>query len=629
MFFNLEYGMHSVPGYGRTHNEDNIGHYIPRDPETIYQKGQLFIIADGMGQGGQGKIASQMTIEAIIEEYYEEPWVGNVENMLLKAVREANKALYGANLSKGDQRFSCAVSCAVVHQQTLYIVHVGNCRIFLLNNNRLEKLTRNHSFNIDKKNDDLDIQDEEGGEVLVRMLGSDEEVEIDQINKNLHVNDIIFLCSDGVYDIVSEIEIKEIISSVNSQQAAETVVSYAQSNENQDDASALMIKVSGIRRELPDDDQAEESSDRQIVIKGVRYRSSRKNQETEDHEQPGIYEFTEDRETRQKNIKRTAQAPKKKKSINDYLGMITIIVLLGIMAILYLLFGSDLWKTNLMTRDTTSPQDSTQQFEDTTSLSLQTNLPKEIPVTEDFKDTVVAFVLEDIEIEEDPVTEVRSENKTIDIINDEPVEEESIRIVVTDGSFKGIFSLSQLINDMKNVSEEEDRFKRLTSSFKMQKTKIIWRRSTDELKNYNIQQHVEKYQEIFKNKYKIDAETNPLDFTLVLGGDFKLPVFPLNKVENKSANIKDYYLEVLNGSTAKGLAKRMKDLLHHQCFGVNRMIVIDYRNADTKNYKRSFLKCSVSDNRFVKDMSAALRLPKYIVNAPLYDIKVIVGADVK
>ena len=87
MIFNLELGKQSSPGINRPQNEDNIGYYLPQEPEILLLRGQIFLVADGSGEEGNGEIASKIAIQTVIQEFYDAPWVGSVEEMLLKAIK--------------------------------------------------------------------------------------------------------------------------------------------------------------------------------------------------------------------------------------------------------------------------------------------------------------------------------------------------------------------------------------------------------------------------------------------------------------------------------------------------------------------------------------------------------------
>ena len=620
MVFRLELGKHTAPGINRSQNEDNVGYYFPQQPEVILLRGQMFMVADGNGEEGLGGFASKMGIQTIIQEYYEEPWVGTVTEMLTKSLLRANRTIYEANIeNRSATPFSASITCGVIHQNTLYVGHVGTCRTFLLSNAVFETLTRSHAIDVENRSRNVEIQGEENGKVLVRTLGVDEEVKVDIIQRNLQINDIIFVCSDGVYHAVDERDIQGIIASTSPQQGCEAIVKQALAAQTADDATAMLVKIKSIKRldadETPAPAVVEESqpAERQIVIKGVRYRSARQEQEIPPEEKESVTEFSRDRDIRRPIVKQTTAKRDRNRSFpfRQALNILTLVVFIAFIAFLAIKYGPKYWQKIKLSSPREVAIDSTNQAGES---EIGKGKEKEI--------------IERSPIVQPPISE--REDTTISIIEPKPAASPlpSLSVVIVDGSLRQNLSWTDFLRDMKRFSGV-DQVSKVKSSFRLRKSKILWRRAGDVEKGSVIQARAEQYQRLFAQYFQLMPEKYPLDLTLVIGANFEAPRLQTSYREAGAVKEFDYYVEILNGFTVPGLARRMNDLLHYRKMDEKRLAVVDFRNADKKNYRISFIKCDPSLNPVAEQLSSLLQQRFSVVNTPLFDIKIIVGTDIK
>lgn len=619
MIFRLELGRQTAPGMNRSQNEDNIGYYFPQQPEVLLLRGQMFMVADGNGEEGLGEFGSKLAVQTVIQEYYEEPWVGTVEEMLTKSFMKANRTLIDANIeNRSATSFSTSVTCGVINQENLYLAHIGTCRAFILSYNVFEILTQSHSFDVEKSERDFDIQGEENGKVLVRALGIDEDIKIDVIKRKIQINDLILLCTDGIYINVNEKEIQSIIAAAAPQPACDLIVEQARANETPDDATAMLVKVKSIKRVETDETPTptviaqSEPAERQIVIKGVRYRSTWKEQQLPPEEKVTVAEFSQDRDVRRPIIKRTRTGGRKRHfPIRQILNIVTIVAFIALIAFLIVKYVPNYLQSRKSSSESKFATDTLSQVDET---KLQPDEPKKegeiAPVTQpeinDFEDT------------------------TEYLIEQEPKITPAIKldVVIIDGSFKKNLRWDSFIEGMKLFSDV-DQVNNVKSTLRLQKSKIIWRRNDNSEKENIIKQRIDQYQRLYAQYFKITPETYPLDFTLVIGSNFKLPRLPTSYLDAQPGVHVDYYLEILNGFTVPGLARRLSEQLNNRKVNEQRLAVVDYRNADQKNYRVSFIKCDPSRNSFAEELGTLLGQRLSVVNSQLFDIKLLVGTDIK
>jgi serine/threonine protein phosphatase PrpC len=616
MIFRLELGKHSAPGINRDQNEDNIGYYLPQQSEVLLLRGQMFMVADGNGEEGLGEFASKMAIQTVIQEYFEEPWIGTVEEMLTRSFLRANRAIIDANLeNQSTIRFSVSLTCGILHQDVLYLAHIGTCRAFLLSNNIFETLTRSHSLDREKSDRELDTPGEENGKLLVRALGIDEDIKVDMVSRKLQINDIILLCTDGLYDVVDEREIQSIISTTSPQQACELLVKQAIANQAADDATAMMIKVKSIKRVDTDETaltpvvDTTEPTERQIVIKGVRYRSPWNEGQLSPEQKESVTRFSQDRDVRRPIIRRSITHNRMQNfPVRKILNIITITVFIAIVAFLGIKYIPKFWQSRQAASQGNVASDTVGQVDETKLTKGKQKEPAEI----------VPVIQPDFNEEKDT---------TRFIIEQQPGETK-LDVIIIDGSFKRNLTWDRFITEMK-IFSDIDQINRVRSSFRLQKSKILWRRSNKTETANIIQARVEQYQRLFAQFFEINPEILPLDFTLVIGANFELPQLQTSYLEAGAGADIDYYLEILNGFTVPGLARRVSELLNQRKMNDKRLAVVDYRNADKKTYRVSFIKCDPYRNGSAEEVVTLLGQRLTIVNTQLFDIKIIVGTDIR
>lgn len=235
----------------------DIGMKRSTNQDAIYANvaKHLFIVADGMGGHNGGDIASQMAVE-IIPEHIIANYDKEVALLQEEAVRVANDAIRKRGL--GDKKLEGMGTTVVSHLfrgTNLYISNVGDSRSYLINNNNIYQLTRDHSLVQEKLN--LGFYDREQAcndpqkNVLVRTVGFEPEIEIDTYTYKVHRGDLFITCSDGLHSKVSDEDILHCTKKFvpNPQEADQNsldnlvhfLVDLANKNGGQDNISVIAI----------------------------------------------------------------------------------------------------------------------------------------------------------------------------------------------------------------------------------------------------------------------------------------------------------------------------------------------------------------------------------------------------
>lgn len=235
----------------RLHNEDSyaVQQHSSSDKDTI-----LAVLADGMGGLAQGEIASYLAVKTIIEAPINRfnDSDDNENHWLVSMVQEANKCVV-ENVDKGGT----TLSIVWANSRHLRIAHVGDSRIYLIRKKILCQLSEDHSL-VAMLLADGEIAYEESQNhpqrnILTKCIGSKITLNSNYI-QTLHSfgsdssilleqDDIVILCSDGVWDLISPIELSKIFTDIqNLKIAVDTTINLVLTRGARDNATIIAMK---------------------------------------------------------------------------------------------------------------------------------------------------------------------------------------------------------------------------------------------------------------------------------------------------------------------------------------------------------------------------------------------------
>lgn len=207
----------------------------------------LFLVADGMGGHAAGDYASRCAIEETVDfithSELTEPValmreaIGRANRFLLQAARrEPEKAGMGTTL--------VAASC-VGHQ--LYTANVGDSRLYLINQETITQITRDHSLVGEMVRSGRIAESEAkihpDKNVITRAVGVFEEVAVDFFETQIEEGDMILMCSDGLTNEVSDADIKRIVLGQRDiVERAEKLIEAANKNGGHDNITVVLIE---------------------------------------------------------------------------------------------------------------------------------------------------------------------------------------------------------------------------------------------------------------------------------------------------------------------------------------------------------------------------------------------------
>lgn len=246
--FDVVASMLSDVGCVRELNEDSGTYIQPDDPEVLASKGLLILVADGMGGHSAGEVASRMAVEVITRTYYEDG--GDPQSALKKAFREANRAIH-KTAEKDESKTGMGTTCTalVLQNGTAISAHVGDSRLYLVREGAIYLMTEDHSAVMEMVKAGLisleQARHHPDKNVILRAMGSHAEVEVTTWQEPFPVRagDCFLLCSDGLYDLIEDEEIKRVVESHEPRPACESLIALAKERGGHDNISVGIVSL--------------------------------------------------------------------------------------------------------------------------------------------------------------------------------------------------------------------------------------------------------------------------------------------------------------------------------------------------------------------------------------------------
>ncbi|TVQ32530.1 MAG: serine/threonine-protein phosphatase [Wenzhouxiangella sp.] len=231
---NLSSAYISDPGPARSQNEDAC---------LINQEAGCFLLADGMGGGPDGKLASQIVCSVTFEQ--------------LQRGRSLEEAVLGAHTAlrmdctrrTGSTQAGATLVALVVRDDRFELAWVGDSRIYRFNQ-KLVLLTADHSvvegLLASGAISPAEADDHPYRNSLTQVLGKTdpENLEIETMSGRIHARERFLLCSDGLYGKLTNDEISDTLTRrLPADETAQTLVNKALDRKTDDNLTALIVDV--------------------------------------------------------------------------------------------------------------------------------------------------------------------------------------------------------------------------------------------------------------------------------------------------------------------------------------------------------------------------------------------------
>ena len=197
----------------RTAGRTDIGKLRENNEDVIVTNDRLALVADGMGGHPGGEIAAEVVAGVVPAAF-----TGQSVDELQTAVRAANWAIRERAVTQPGLEGMGTTVCAAGLLTTGHValVNVGDSRAYLVHEGSLSRLTQDHSLTAELI-ERGELREEEAAQhpyygILTRALGVGADVEIDRTTLAVDEGDRIVLCSDGLFNELSDEEIRNALA---------------------------------------------------------------------------------------------------------------------------------------------------------------------------------------------------------------------------------------------------------------------------------------------------------------------------------------------------------------------------------------------------------------------------------
>ena len=235
-------------GCHRENNEDYYSYWEPESEEQFRRKGRVAIVADGMGGYEGGQEASRIAVETVLEIYSSAE--GEPQAALLLGLHAAHERIHDyANMHPELDGMGTTCTAVALSSDRLYFAHVGDSRLYLSRGSRISRLTKDHSYVSRLVDAGLislaEAEHHPQRHILTAALGTISEA-IPQIPETpvlLETGDILVLCTDGLWGLVTDEELHATVTTMRPSEACSDLVEIAKKRGGPDNITVQVLRL--------------------------------------------------------------------------------------------------------------------------------------------------------------------------------------------------------------------------------------------------------------------------------------------------------------------------------------------------------------------------------------------------
>ena len=228
-------------GRVRAANQD----YVYASMELVGSLPNLFVVADGMVGHQAGDYASRYIVENLVS-YLQYTENSQIVPLLREGILKVNTMLYQESKEKPElSGMGTTLVAAVADENTLYVANVGDSRLYLVRD-RIRQVTRDHSYVEELvslgrlERGSKDYKDKKN--IITRAVGTEDKLLVDFFEVGLEPGDFILMCSDGLSNMLEDVEMEEIVGSdLELEEKAEKLITVANDNGGKDNIAVVLV----------------------------------------------------------------------------------------------------------------------------------------------------------------------------------------------------------------------------------------------------------------------------------------------------------------------------------------------------------------------------------------------------
>jgi serine/threonine protein phosphatase PrpC len=252
----LQIGQGSDIGRAREHNEDAfLTLKTLMGPEGSNSPLAILAVADGLGGHARGEEASSTAVRvasgALVKEFVlpvlsnrlADDGIRPIQEILTEATLSANRAV-----SRMESDAGTTLTSVLITGHSAYVAHVGDTRAYYLADNKVDQITEDHSL-VRRLLDLGEISPQEARShpqrnLLYKALGQDPELEVDTYFRRLAKGSWLLVCSDGLWNNVSENKISAVVGAAPTPQAAcDELIELANDDGGEDNITVVLAGI--------------------------------------------------------------------------------------------------------------------------------------------------------------------------------------------------------------------------------------------------------------------------------------------------------------------------------------------------------------------------------------------------
>jgi len=231
-------------------HQTDTGRQRHANEDSYFARAPLFAVADGMGGAQAGEVASRIAAGAFERGRLskEAPAEGQLEQIAQRANREIHKLAQEDSSRAG---MGTTLTAAMLRDDEVALSHVGDSRAYVLRGGQLKRLTKDHSL-VEELRRQGRLTEEQAEEhpqrsIITRALGPELSVNVDTMTFPARDGDVFLLCSDGLTTMVSDEEIREILTSARSlRSAVSRLIDAANRGGGRDNITAVAFRIADV-----------------------------------------------------------------------------------------------------------------------------------------------------------------------------------------------------------------------------------------------------------------------------------------------------------------------------------------------------------------------------------------------